>query len=254
MMLRNLTITLLFSLCCAAPLQAAELSVFAASSLTEVLTEIADTFAERRPGDRVLLNFAGSQTLATQIEQGAPADLLISANQAVMERLQADALVTEVQPLLGNRLAVATRPGLQPALTGLRDLARADLLLTIGNHQVPVGAYTQQLFDKLTENPAYGKDLVARIKKNIVSEEGRAKAIVAKLLLGEADAGIVYRSDIRSGQLLSIEVPEELNPLAIYPLAKVRDNPSTEQFYAYLLSSEAEEIFRRHRFLSRSEL
>lgn len=240
--------------CCSLPATAAELSVFAASSLTDALGEIAKRYELQHPEDQVRLNFAGSQTLAMQIEQGAPAELFISANHAVMERLQNRGLVSAVQPLLINRLALATRSDLQPPLKSIHDLTRSGLLLIIGKPQVPVGYYTRELFTNLAAAPEYGTAMVTQIKENIVSEEGRVKAIIAKLLLGEADAGIVYQSDL-SNNLRSIPLPEKQNPQAIYPLAKVEGGTSHgERFYAFLLSSEATEIFHRHRFLTRSEL
>lgn len=245
--------TLLVVLICAVPVSGAELSVFAASSLSEALSEIARSYETKFPGDKVLLNFAGSQTLATQIEQGAPADLFISANQTVMERLQRKELVDTPLPLLGNKLVLATRADLQPPLTSIADLARPELLLAIGNRQVPVGFYTQQLFVRLATDSAYGPALVDKIKRNIVSEEGRVKAIVAKLLLGEVDAGIVYQSDLTSGndhKLTAIALPWEHNPLAIYPLAKVRETAArVDDFITFLYGTWAQDIFAQHGFL-----
>ncbi len=254
-MCRALLPALLILLCYSLPATAIELSVFAASSLTEAMTDVAKHYELQHPDVQIRLNFAGSQTLAMQIEQGAPAELFISASRPVMSRLQERDLVANVQPLLGNRLAVATRSDLQPPLNSLRDLTRPELLLVIGNPQVPIGAYTRKLFTNLTASPAFGSALVTQIKKNIVSEEGRVKAIIAKLLLGEADVGIVYQSDLTNSKLLSIAVPEKLNPRAIYQLAKTTEtNHHSEQFYAFLRSSEATEIFRRFGFLPGSEL
>lgn len=254
-MLRALLPAFLILLCGSLPAKAVELSIFAASSLTEALTEVARSYEQQHPEDRVLLNFAGSQTLAMQIEQGAPADLFISANRTVMNRLQNSALVSDVQPLLGNRLALAVRIDLRPPLKSIADLTRPDLLLVIGNPQVPIGRYTRQLFTGLATDAAYGPELVTRIKQNIVSEESRVKAIVAKLLLGEADAGFVYLSDITSDKLNTVRLPEKLNPLAIYPLAKVRDGiVASDRFYNFLQTSAAADIFRRHGFLSGSQL
>lgn len=234
---------------------AAELSVFAASSLTEALTEIVQHYERQYPEDQILLNFAGSQTLAMQLEQGAPADLFISANQEVMERLQADRLVNEGRILIGNRLTVATRSDLQPPLTQLRDLARPDLLVVVGNGQVPVGRYTRLFFSHLASDQSYGTELVTQIKSNVISEENRAKAIVAKLRLGEADAGIAYQSDINNSDLRSLPLPDSLNPLVTYPLAKVSGgDEQAGRLYSFLLSTAAQQIFQKHGFLSGREL
>ncbi len=245
--------TLLLLLICAVPASGAELSVFAASSLSEALSKIARSYETKFPGDKVLLNFAGSQTLATQIEQGAPADLFISANRPVMERLQRQELVNSPQPLLGNQLVLAARADLQPRLTSIADLARPELLLAIGNRQVPIGFYTRQLFARLATDSAYGPTLVGKIKGNIVSEEGRVKAIVAKLLLGEVDAGIVYQSDLtpaNSHKLTAIALPQKHNPLAIYLLAKVKKTETrVDDFITFLYDPWAQNSFAQHGFL-----
>ena len=235
------------------PAKADELFVSAASSLTEAMRAIAREYRARYPDERILLNFAGSQALATQIEQGAPADLFISANQQAMKRLQRQELVDNPQPLLRNRLVLVARQNLQPALTKLNDLARPGLLLAVGNRQVPVGQYTRLLFDRLASVPEFGPVLIDKIKKNIVSEENRVKAIVAKLLLGEADAGIVYQSDLvaeGAKSLQKIPLPQQHNPLAVYPIAKVRGaGPNTDRFVAFLQSDRAQKIFYRFGFL-----
>lgn len=230
---------------------ATTLTIFAASSLSEALRDIARSYESGHPTEQLLLNFAGSQTLATQIEQGAPADLFISANRAVMKRLKNQDLVENSQALLSNRLVLAARRDLQPALTGIKQLARPDLLLAIGNPQVPVGGYTRQLFAELAADPTYGQKLVNRIEANVVSEENRVKAIVAKLLLGEVDAGIVYQSDLAVGkarQLNAVPLPVEHNPLAVYPLATVRGGRTAESFVAFLHGGWARRIFARYGF------
>ena len=233
--------------------QAAGLSVFAASSLTEVLREAAQLYQKQHPDDKIQLHFAGSQALATQIEQGAPADLFIAANTTVMERLRSKGLVAKPGILLGNRLILALRQELSPRPTSIRDLARPDLLLAIGNRQVPIGGYTRQLFGRLAQDSAYGPELVGRIEKNIVTEENMVKAIVAKLLLGEVDAGIIYQSDLSPAntyRLIAVTLPQQHNPRASYPMAKVTESrAATEPFMAFLTGSAAQQIFTRHGFL-----
>jgi len=243
-----LPLLLLPALCL--PAVASELGVFAASSLTEPLRELARSYESTHAGTRILLNFAGSQTLASQIEQGAPADLFISANRPVMERLMSQGLVESPLQLLKNQLALAVRRDLHPKVTTLEDLARPGLLLAIGNPDVPVGRYTRQLLSSLTADPDCGPELVARIEGNVVSEETQVKAILTKLLLGEADAGIVYRSDLTAGsasRLSVIPLPAQHLPRISYPLARVRgETEQTETFIAYLFSEPARRIFARY--------
>ncbi len=234
--------------------QAAELSIFAASSLTEALREVTQAYQTRYPADNIVLHFAGSQSLATQIEQGAPADLFISANTSAMERLQKNGLVEKPRPLLHNRLVLVAQPELKDRLSSIRDLSQNNLLLVIGNRQVPIGSYTRQLFANLSADPAYGAELINRIDQNVVSEENKVKAIVAKLLLGEVDAGIVYQSDLHSAtaqRLLTIPLPAQHNPLATYPVAMtVGRRADCDKLLAFLFSPEAQQHFARHGFLN----
>lgn len=251
-LLRALLISILL-LSCTTIACGAEISVFAASSLSESLRAIVDDYQRQHPTIDITLNFAGSQTLATQIEQGAPADLFISADWRVMARLQGEGLVENPQALLHNRLVLAVRNDLKPPLTTLADLARPGLLLAIGNRQVPIGSYTQKLFTNLAADPAYGLTLLSKIEQNIVSEEGRVKAIVAKLLLDEVDAGIIYQSDLSAAnadQLTAISLPEAHNPRALYPLAKVAGaNKHSADFSAFLRNDTAQQIFVQHGFI-----
>jgi molybdate transport system substrate-binding protein len=253
MKLLRVLIPLLVLLGSLAPAFAGELSVFAASSLTEALQEAARTYQFRHPETQISLNFAGSQTLAAQIERGAPADLLIAADPEVMTRLQHAGMVESPRRLLRNRLALAVRSDHQPPLQTLADLGRPGLLLVIGNPQVPVGRYTRQLLAGLDYDPDYGPVLVQALEKNIVSEENRVKAIVAKLLLGEADAGFVYQSDLSAAtrdRLSVIPLPDRYNPEASYPLAKLHGaGPAADDFGAFLFSPAAQAIFARHGFL-----
>ena len=251
LMLRTFQL-LLIGLLCSNPANSAELSVMAASSLTESLREIVTLYQMENRAARIHLNIAGSQTLATQLGQGAPADLFISANHQAMQRMRSQQLVEQPERLLQNRLVIAVRSDLRPRPASIAELTRPGLLLAIGNPQVPVGRYTRQLLSNLASDPAYGPNLVAGIKTNIVSEENRVKAIIAKLLLGEIDAGIVYQSDLSGSpdhRLVAIDLPDKHNPHAIYPVARVRGaQPATDTFMAFLFSPAAQQVFNRHGF------
>ncbi len=233
--------------------QATELSVFAASSLTEGLREVAQAYQAQRPDIQIRLHFAGSQALATQIEQGAPSDLFIAANLPIMERLVKNGLVEKSRLLLHNRLILAVQPDLIPQPTSIEDLARPGLLLAIGNRQVPIGRYTRKMLAGLADDPTYGPGLVRNIQNNIVSEENKVKAIVAKLLLGEVDAGIVYRTDLdaeNSRKLTAITLPQNYNPRVGYPVAKVTAGQAdADDFIAFLFKASSRQIFIRQGFM-----
>jgi len=154
------------------------------------------------------------------------------------------------QHLLSNQLILAVRPELRPAIATYRDLARPGLLLAIGDRQVPVGHYTRLLLAGLAADPDCGPELVARIERNVVSEENQAKAILTKLLLGEADAGIIYRSDLATAsarRLIAIPLPTQHLPPISYPLARVRGGTGhSDSFVDFLFSEPAQRIFARY--------
>lgn len=233
--------------------QATELSIFAASSLTEVLREVVQTYQINHPDEKISLHFAGSQALATQIEQGAPADLYIAADIAAMTRLHANGFVENPRTLLHNKLVLAVQPEFRTQLSTLKDLAQQDLLLVIGNRHVPIGKYTRQLFQNLAGDPEFGAPLIKDIEQQIVSEENMVKAIITKLLLGEVDAGIVYQSDLfaeNTNKLIAIRLPEQHNPVATYPVAKTTEaRGDSQSFLTFLFGNKARQIFTARGFL-----
>ncbi|TYO96693.1 molybdate transport system substrate-binding protein [Geothermobacter ehrlichii] len=231
-----------------------ELRIFAASSLTEPLGEAATVYGDRHPGVRIRLHFAGSQTLAAQIEQGAPADLFIAASQDAMARLERAGLVEQPAFIARNRLVLAVTADMAEQIRTPADLARPGLLLVVGNPQVPIGAYTRRLFERLAGDPGFGAARVAAIRNNVVSEETQVKAIVAKLLLGEADAGIVYQSDLTAPaarRLVGRAFPCGDLPVARYPAAVLTggNRRPAREFLAFLATPPGTDIMRRHGFL-----
>jgi molybdate transport system substrate-binding protein len=234
--------------------QAEQLTIFAASSLSEALSDVAASYEAANPGVKLRLHFAGSQVLAAQIEQGAAADLFISANPQTMARLLQDGLVGPPLIVASNRLTLAVIPERAKEIRTPADLADTDLLLVIGNPQVPVGRYTRELLDKLAADPAFGAARVKALRARVVSEENQVKAIVAKLLLGEADAGIVYQSDLvapAARKLAGVSLPSDAMPQIHYPAAIVLEGATqtAKQFLHFLASSQGAEILLRHGFL-----
>ena len=171
------------------------LTVFAAASLADAFTEIGIAFETANPGAAVVFSFAGSQTLRTQIEAGAPADVFASANSTEMDLLIDAGLVAAGAPqvFLSNKLAVILPPTNPKGVEQLQDLARPGLKLVLAAEEVPVGGYARQALDKM--NGSFGKEFKAQVLANVVSNEDNVKQVVAKVQLGEADAGIVYASD-----------------------------------------------------------
>ncbi len=243
---------------CAAPAPAAgparqTLVVFAAASLADAFDELGRNFETANPGVTVKFNFSGSHTLRTQIEQGAEADVFASANRKEMDTLVAGKFVAEnsAQVFLTNQLVVILPAGNPAGLNELADLARGGVKLVLAAKEVPVGNYSLQTLDKL--DAALGNGFKNRVLSNVVSYENDVKQVVAKVQLGEADAGLVYSSDaVAAPGLLKIDIPAENNVAAHYPLAALANAKQpglAGGFVRYVLSTEGQATLKKWGFL-----
>ena len=216
---------------------AQSVTVFAASSLTDAFTALAHGFEAANPGVHVVLDFAASSTLATQILQGAPADVFASANEVQMQRVtDAGLQAAPPTPFAGNRLVVVVPAGSD--LHAFRDLARPGLLLVLAAPQVPAGRYADLMLDAAAR--AYGADFVRKVRSNIVSREPNVRQTAAKVALGAADAAIVYATDAQGlSSVRSVAIPASLQPAILYPLVTLKGAAAPEAvraFRAFLLS------------------
>ena len=234
--------------------QARTLTVFAAASLTDAFTEIGRNFEAAHPGITVSFNFAGSQTLRTQLEQGAVADVFASANQTEMDTLVKDTLVAanSAQVFLSNNLLVIL-PANNPAnVQTLKDLSRPGLKLDLADTTVPAGKYARQILASLDKDPALGPNFSTQTLVNVVSNETDVRQVVAKVQLGEADAGIVYVSDaVAAPELKTIEIPAADNVIAKYPIAALSKAPQPDLaagFIAYVLSTDGQVALKKWGF------
>jgi molybdate transport system substrate-binding protein len=231
------------------------LTVFAASSLTEAFTEIGQAFEASHPGVTVALNFAGSGALRTQLEQGAVADVFASANKTEMESLVSGNLVAagSARIFLNNSLLVILPAGNPAGIQTLQDLARPGLKLVLGDTTVPAGKYARQVLANLDADPAFAPDFSARVLANLVSNETNVRQVVAKVQLGEADAGMVYVSDaVAAPDLLTIEIPAAVNVIAQYPIAVLTNAPQpglAAEFIAAVISAEGQATLERWGFV-----
>jgi molybdate transport system substrate-binding protein len=239
----------------AAPLTARHsLTVFAAASLTEAFGAIGRLFEQRHPGVSVRLNFAGSQVLATQLEQGARADVFASADQrwmryAAENRLLAGAPVTFAR----NRLVVVLPRSNPAGIERLQDLARPGVKLVLAGRQVPVGAYSREMLVRLAHAPGFPAGYDQQVLANLVSEEENVRGVAAKVQLGEADAGVVYQTDVTASMrpdVRLLEIPDRYNPTAEYPIAAVAGGAGSEaaEFIALVLSAEGQRLLARQGF------
>ena len=244
-----LVLLLLVSLsACSSSEQSNTLTVFAAASLTESFTELAAAFEAAHPAVEVSLNFAGSNTLRAQIESGARADVYASADTREMNALIQVGLVNaeEESIFLHNQLVLITPESNPASITSLDNLSRLGLKVVLAAEEVPVGRYTRLMLENV------GADFATRVLANVVSNETTVKQVVAKIQLGEADAGIVYRSDaVAAPELPVFEIPAAINVLADYPIALLKDAPNPElakEFVAFVLSQEGQAILQKWGF------
>jgi len=235
----------------AAP-EAHTLKVFAAASLTDAFTEIGKNFEAANPSVTAIFNFAGSQALRTQIEEGAPVDVFASASGKEMDALLTGKFIAEGMPqiFLTNKLVVILPPDNPAGLEKLEALANPGIKLVLAAEEVPVGNYARQALDLM--NGSFGTDFKDKVMANVVSNEDNVKQVVAKVQLGEADAGIVYTSDaIAAPDLKTVEIPLQLNVIARYPIAALADstNPDLAQaFVDYVFSPESQAVLQKWGF------
>lgn len=230
------------------------LTVFAAASLTDAFTEIGSAFDAANPGVTTTFNFAGSQALRTQIEEGAPSDVFASASGKEMEALITGNFVAAdgSQVFLSNKLVVILPDENPAALEKLEDLANPGIKIVLAAEEVPVGKYARQALDLM--DTAFGAGYKDKFLANVVSNEDNVKQVVAKVQLGEADAGIVYVSDVVAApELKSIEIPEDLNVIAKYPIAPIVKSKHTNlaaKFIEFVLSAEGQAVLAKWGFIS----
>lgn len=235
---------------------ASELTVFAAASLKDAFTEMGRLFEANHTGIKVVFNFDGSQVLRTQLQQGAYADVFASANWAQMNLSKGDGrMINEtVQLFCHNRLAIlvpAANPG---KITDLEDLANPGVKVVIGTPDVPVGSYARQLLNKTVNDSMYGPDYRTKVLANVVSEETNVNQLATKIVLGEADAGIAYASDVPAAQIdkvTVIELPAAYQVIADYPSGIVegtRDRATTQAFIDFVLSDPGQQTLQRFGF------
>ena len=233
--------------------QSQTITVFAAASLLNAFTEIGKAFESTNPGSTVTFNFDGSQSLRTQIEQGAIADVFASAHQKEMGALITQSLIADNKShtFITNQLIVILPPQNPANIQSLADLTRPGILLVLASEDVPVGAYSRQALEKL--NTQFGIDYRDKVLANVVSSEDNVKQIVAKVQLGEADAGIVYASDaVAAPDLKTVAIPPEYNVVAEYPIAVLAAAPRPDlaaEFVAYVMSAEGQSILKKWGFV-----
>ena len=212
------------------PALSGTINVFAASSLKEAFTTLAKQFEAAHPGVTVVLNFAASSDLATQITQGAPADVFASASAKNMTQVTTAGYASKATTFVKNTMEVALPPSNPGAITMLSDLAKAGIKLALCQDQVPCGSTAAKVFSNagLTVKP--------------VTLEPDVKSVLAKVELGEVDAGVVYVTDVRAAgsKVAALPIPASVNASTSYPIAaltKSANSAAAQAFVAYVLST-----------------
>ncbi|MCT2591405.1 molybdate ABC transporter substrate-binding protein [Streptomyces sp. N2-109] len=213
----------------------ASLTVLAASSLTDVFKTAGAAYEKEHPGTEITFSFAGSQELAAQVKQGAPADAVVTADTTTMDGLRAETGKPTV--VAENRLVIATGEGNPERIDGLEDLSDGGLKVVLAAPEVPVGRYGKQILD------------ARKIGVQPVSQEPNVRAVLSKVELGEADAGLVYRTDAATaaGKVDAVEIPDEQNAAAAYPAATLKASRHADAaagFVRWLSGDEAQKIFQ----------
>ncbi len=211
------------------------LTVLAAASLTDAFTTLGQRFEAGHPEANVVFSFAGSSSLAEQVRAGAPADVVATADEATMDRLVAEDLVERPEVFARNRLAIVVARGDPRAIRSLPDLGRPEVTLVLCSVEVPCGALAARVLERAGVDP--------RPK----SYEPNVKAVVSRVAMGEADAGIVYATDVvaAGGSVAAVEIPPEQNLTTSYPVAAVKaaGAPATARsFVSFVLSEEGRQV------------
>jgi molybdate transport system substrate-binding protein len=233
------------------------LTVMAAASLNAPFIEIGSLYERRNPGVKVQFSFAGSQELARQLADGAEASVFASANPEQMAAAVESGRVQPVtqQVFTANRLVVILPRDNPAGLQSLPDLAHPGVKIVLAAREVPVGRYSLAFLDLAGQDPALGDGYPQSVLQNVVSYENNVRAVFAKVSLGEADAGIVYETDLSGdsgAQVKRLEIPPALNVTAAYSIAPILNGPYPDHasgFIRLVLSTEGQAILARYGFL-----
>ena len=231
------------------------LVVSAAASLQDSFIGVGKLFEHDHPGTKIAFNFASSNQLFSQIEQGAPVDVFASADMSLLKRLEEKSTITENSVLARNKLIVIVSKRSRMKINGLGDLKKNGVRIILAGNQVPAGRYARQILQKADQTGSFGPDYNSLVLQNIVSEEPDLRMVAMKIAFGEADVGIVYVSDARGdvgNKLKTITIADNLNVLMEYGVAIVKSSTHPElakEFYDLLLSPKGQNIFTKGGFL-----
>lgn len=217
------------------------LTVFAAVSLKDVLTQLGTDFEVQNPGTKVNFNFAGSNQLAEQILSGAPADVFASADKSSIDKLR---IKSDVRVFAENKLLIISRKDL--VLKSLDDLGQDKMKIVLAAKEVPAGKYALRFLDNA------GSDVKARVLAHVVSYEENVRSVLTKVQLGEADAGIVYKTDLPTDKAVNaLEIPEKMNVRATYYVCRITSGDDARKFLTFITAPAAKSALEKRGFLAK---
>jgi molybdate transport system substrate-binding protein len=234
-----------------APVAQEALVVFAAASLRDAFGHLKAEFGKTHPNLELTFNFAGTQDLRAQLEHGAPADVFASADRKNMNELESASRVKKAAIFARNEPVIVVAREQASKVTGLADLPKLDKLV-VGVPDVPIGRYTGQILSNASKT--LGADFSSKVEKKIASRELDVRQVLAKVTLGEADAGIVYRTDANSAKdkVAVVTIPADVNVIAEYPIAVVAAAPHAalaEEWTKFVLSPAGQALLGQAGFL-----
>ena len=230
-----------------------EVVVFAASSLTDAFKEAARKFREGNPNARVTFNFASSSALSTQINEGAPADVFASADLAQM-RVVTDKGSAADPVIFATNLPTLVVPKSGSPVATFADLAKPGIRLVLAGPEVPIGKYSREIFANASKaGSGVSADFSDKALANLKSNEANVRAVLTKVQLGEADAGVVYTTDASTGlnEVKLVEIPAQYNVIAQYPVATLKgakNAAAAKAWVAFILGADGQGVLTKFGF------
>jgi molybdate transport system substrate-binding protein len=236
------------------PRLSGDITVFAAASLTDAFKEAGKAFEATHPGVHVTFNFAGSASLATQINQGQPGDVFASADSANM-KLVTDKNGADTPVVFATNVPTIVVPTSGSSVAAFEDLAKPGVKLVLAAPAVPIGNYARQIFTNASKPAPDGvaADFSDRVLANLKSNETEVRAVLAKIQTGEGDAGIVYTTDAATiaRQVKQVAIPAKYNVVAEYPIATLKESGHADvatAFVAFITSADGQAILGKYGF------
>jgi molybdate transport system substrate-binding protein len=228
-----------------------QVTIFAASSLTDAVNTIRQSYESENDHIDIRINYAGSKTLRSQLENGAQADIFLSANKKHYDALLDQGILSEGREILQNEMVlVLSKEGAEKIKT-LEDL-RKDHQLILAEKGVPAGDYGREVICRLGE--VYGPDYEGAVLENLASSENNVRQVLMKIVLGEGDAAFVYKTDVNQDikdQVVVLDIPKDYNVTASYWMGIVNNDMISESVRdccAYIMADDSCDVFEKYGF------